>query len=87
MWSRALVAALLVAAIPALAQQQPLRCQSELDSVQKAVADTPLTPAKQSQVRALLEQAQRACRENDEVVAMAGVAQVRAILDQERKSG
>jgi hypothetical protein len=34
-----------------------------------------------------MEQVERACRENNEIVAMAGIDQVRAILDQERKSG
>jgi hypothetical protein len=34
----------------------------------------------------LLEQAARACREHNEVVAMAGIDQVRAILEAERKS-
>jgi hypothetical protein len=90
MVSRALVAALLVASAfaPACAfAEEPPRCKAELPAVQKSIAETPLTPAKASQVRALLEQVQRACRENDDVVALAGIDQVRAILDQERKSG
>jgi hypothetical protein len=90
MVSRALLAALLLAPAsafaPAWADESP-RCRTELPAVQKTVAETPLTPAKASQVRALLEQVQRACRENDDVVALAGIDQVRAILDQERKSG
>jgi hypothetical protein len=85
MLTRALcAAALLAAAYPALAQP---RCQGEIETVQKNVAEARMPPAKESQVRALLEQVQRACRENNEVVTQAGLDQVRAILDEQRKSG
>jgi CRISPR/Cas system-associated endoribonuclease Cas2 len=83
--TRALLAALLLASLPALAEEQP-RCKNELVAVQKSVAETPLSPNKTTQVNALLEQVRRACQENNDVVAMAGIDQVRAILDEVRKS-
>ena len=86
MMTRALWAAALLAAATAPALAEP-RCQSELEAVQKNIAETPMPPAKESQVRALIEQVQRACKENNEVVAQAGLDQVRAILDEQRKNG
>jgi hypothetical protein len=86
MLCRAVLAALLLAAQPALAAETP-RCRGELPALQKSVAEARLTAAKEQQVQALMEQIERACRENDDVVALAGIDQVRAILDQERKSG
>jgi hypothetical protein len=53
--------------------------------VQKAIAETPMPATKEAQIKALLEQAQRACRENDEVVAQAGIDQVQAIIDEQKK--
>jgi hypothetical protein len=55
--------------------------------VQKEIAATPMPPTKETQIKALLEQATRACRENDEVVAQAGIDQVKAILDEQKKQG
>jgi hypothetical protein len=69
-------------AFPALAQEN---CQTRLESVQKAIAETPMPATKEAQIKALLEQAQRACRENDEVVAQAGIDQVQAIIDEQKK--
>lgn len=68
----------------AFAQQQ--QCQGELPNVQREVAQAPLSTAKEAQVKALLEQVVRACKENNDVVAMAGIDQVRAILSAEHKT-
>jgi hypothetical protein len=67
----------------AFAQQQ--HCHGELPNVQREVTQTPLSTAKGAQIQALIEQVVRACKENDDVVAMAGIDQVRAILSEERK--
>jgi hypothetical protein len=69
-------------AFPALAQES---CDNRLAAVQKALAETPMPATKEAQIKALLEQAQRACRENDEVVAQAGIDQVQAIIEEQRK--
>jgi hypothetical protein len=68
----------------ALAQQE--KCPGELENVQREVAQTPISRPKETQIKALLEQAARACRDHNEVVAMAGIDQVRAILQAERKN-
>jgi hypothetical protein len=68
----------------ALAQQE--KCPGELENVQREVAQAPISRPKETQIKALLEQAARACRDHNEVVAMAGIDQVRAILQAERKS-
>jgi hypothetical protein len=73
-------------AFSALAQGQPA-CQSEIEGVQKSLAETPMPPAKEAQVKALLEQVVRACRENNEVVAGAGIDQVKAIIQEQKKGG
>jgi hypothetical protein len=67
----------------ALAQE---KCPGELENVQREVAQASISRPKETQIKALLEQAARACREHNEVVAMAGIDQVRAILEAERKS-
>jgi hypothetical protein len=72
----------LLLASPSLAQPP---CQTQIEEVQKSVAETPMPAAKGAQVKALLEQVQRACRENNEVVAQAGIDQVKAILDEQKK--
>jgi hypothetical protein len=79
----ALAIALTFAVFPALAEQT---CQQGLDEVQKEIADTKMPPAKETQVRALLEQVARACKENNTVVAQAGLDQVRAILEEQKKA-
>jgi hypothetical protein len=79
-YATALLALLL--ASPALAQPP---CQTRIEEVQKSVAETPMPATKGAQVKALLEQVQRACRENNEVVAQAGIDQVKAILDEQKK--
>jgi hypothetical protein len=81
-YALALLALLL--ACPALAQE---KCSDRLAAVQKEIAATPMPPTKETQIKALLEQATRACRENDEVVAQAGIDQVKAILDEQKKQG
>lgn len=82
-----LPALLLAFMAPALAQQQQPKCQEELEQVQRMIAETRLPQAKETQIRSILEQAARACRENDEVVAMAGIDQVKAILKEQQKAG
>ena len=81
-YALALLALLL--ACPALAQE---KCADRLAAVQKEIAATPMPSTKETQIKALLEQATRACRENDEVVAQAGIDQVKAILDEQKKQG
>ena len=72
----------------ALAQEQPQeKCPGELENVQREVAQASISRPKETQIKALLEQVARACREHNEVVALAGIDQVRAILQAERKSG
>ena len=70
---------------PALAQAPA--CQKEYASVQREVEAARLSTDKTAQVNALLEQVSRACKEKNDVVAMAGIDQVRAILSDERKAG
>ena len=65
-----IAAALGMLATPVLAQPQ---CQGGLDEVNRMMAETPMPPSKETQVRALLDQVVRACRENNEVVAQAGL--------------
>jgi hypothetical protein len=73
-----------VAAMPARADPPP--CQAGIDEVERMKAETPLPPAKEAQVRALLEQVVRACRENNDVVVQAGLEQVKAILEEQKKA-
>ena len=75
---------LFIAAEAAVAQT---RCQSDLEAVQKQVSETTMPPAKEAQIKALLEQVAKACKENNEVVAQAGLDQVRDILKQQQKPG
>ena len=83
-----IVAAAVAAAIagwaPPASAAEP-RCRSEIGDVQRQVAEAQIPAAKEAQIRALLEQVDRACKENDEVVASAGLDQVRAILKEQRK--
>jgi hypothetical protein len=81
----AMVVALL-AGFAGVAHAQQEKCPGELENVQREVAQAPISRPKEAQIKALLEQATRACRDHDEVVAMAGIDQVRAILQTERKS-
>jgi hypothetical protein len=60
------------------------RCTGELPAVQREVGDAPLSTEKETQVKALLDQVVRACREKNDVVAMAGIDQVRAVISTER---
>lgn len=69
-------------AFPALAQPS---CEVRLAEIRKAVAETEMPASKEAQIKALLEQIQRACRDNDEVVAQAGIDQIQAILDDQKK--
>jgi hypothetical protein len=71
----------------AAAAQQPPKCEGEIPSVQREVSEAPLSSAKETQVKALLDQVVRACKEKNDVVALAGIDQVRAILIAEQKSG
>jgi hypothetical protein len=80
----AAVAALLSWTVPGFAQER--QCQGELPNVQREVTETRLSNEKGAQVSALMEQVVRACKENHDVVAMAGIDQVRAILSEVRKS-
>jgi ribosomal protein S12 methylthiotransferase accessory factor YcaO len=73
----------LLLAAPALAQES---CDERLEKVRDSLAQTELTTQKDAQIRALLEQIERACAENDEVVAQAGIDQIQAILEQEKRS-
>lgn len=73
-------------AFSALAQGQPA-CQGEIQIVQKSLAETPMPATKETQVKALLEQVVRACKENNEVVAAAGLDQVKAIIKEQKKGG
>ena len=79
-YALALVALLL--ASPALAQES---CETRLAEVRQQIAETPMPTAKEMQIKALLEQITRACRDKDEVVAQAGLDQVKAILDEQKK--
>jgi hypothetical protein len=79
-----IAAALGMLATPVLAQQQ---CQGGLDEVNRMMAETPMPPSKETQVRALLDQVVRACRENNEVVAQAGLDQVKAMIQEQKKAG
>jgi hypothetical protein len=76
----------LLAGFGGVAHAQQEKCPGELENVQREVAQAPISRPKEAQIKALLEQATRACRDHDEVVAMAGIDQVRAILQAERKS-
>jgi hypothetical protein len=80
----AIALTLSVFALPALAA--PPACQSGVDEVHKLMAETPMPPAKETQVKALLEQVVRACKENNEVVAQAGIDQVKAIIQDQKKA-
>jgi hypothetical protein len=51
------------------------------------IAETPMPPNKEMQVKALLDQVVRACRENNEVVAQAGLDQVKAMIQEQKKAG
>jgi len=83
---RTILAACFLALLAAPALADPPRCQAEIDQVQRMKAETPMPPAKEAQVQALLEQVVRACKENNEVVAQAGLDQVKAILDEQKKA-
>jgi hypothetical protein len=79
------IAVLALSGGAAAAQQE--KCPGELENVQREVARASITRPKETQIKALLEQVTRACREHNEVAAPAGIDQVRAILQAERKSG
>jgi hypothetical protein len=80
----AIAVSLAFLAMPALAD--PAQCQSDVDEVQKMMAETKMPPAKETQVKAILEQVVRACKENNDVVAQAGLEQVRAIIEEQKKA-
>ena len=82
-----LAIALFLFANATAARAEEPRCQGELPAVQREASEAPLSTEKQTQVKALLEQVKRACQEKNDVVAMAGIDQVRAIISAERKSG
>jgi hypothetical protein len=63
------------------------RCQDDLEAVEKQVSATAMPPAKETQIRALLDQVAKACKENNEVVAQVGLDQVRDILKEQQKPG
>jgi hypothetical protein len=79
-----IAAALGIFAMPALAAQQ---CEGGLDEVNQMIAETPMPPNKEMQVKALLDQVVRACKENNEVVAQAGLDQVKAMIQEQKKAG
>jgi Skp family chaperone for outer membrane proteins len=76
------IAVLALSGAAAAAQQE--KCPGGFENVQRVVA---ISRPKETQIKVLLEQVARACREHNEVVALAGIDQVRAILQAERKSG
>jgi hypothetical protein len=78
------LASILLSSGPGLAEER--QCQGELPNIQREVTETRLSTEKGAQVNALLEQVVRACKEDHDVVAMAGIDQVRAILSEVRKS-
>jgi len=67
------------------AQPAP-RCESEMTEVHRLIAETPTKTMTGAHAEALLEQVERACKENNEVVAMAGIEQIKAIIETQRKS-
>jgi hypothetical protein len=73
------------AALAADAPPQP-QCRQALQDTKRDAEKAAISPQKQAQIASLLEQANRACQANDDVVAMAGIDQVRAIVDTEQKS-
>jgi hypothetical protein len=81
-----LAAAIMVAGVASARAEEP-HCRAELPSVQREASEAPLTREKQTQVKALLEQAERACKANNDVVAMAGIDQARAVISAERRAG
>ena len=81
--TRALALILALAAGPVLAQDRP--CDGGLAEVKKAMAETPMQPGKDTQVKALIEQVEKACKENNKIVAQAGIDQVKAILEEQRR--
>jgi hypothetical protein len=72
------------AALAADAPPQP-QCRQALVDAKQHAEEAGISPQKKAQVASLLEQADRACKQNDDVVAMAGIDQVRAIVDAEQK--
>ena len=81
--TRALALILTLAAGPVLAEDRP--CDGPLTEVKKEMAETPLAPGKGTQIQALIEQVEKACRENNAIVAQAGIDQVKAILEEQRR--
>lgn len=79
-----IAAALGIFTMPALAAPQ---CEGDLDDVNRMIAETPMPPNKEMQVKALLVQIVRACKENNEVVVQAGLDQVKAIIQEQKKAG
>ena len=77
----------LLFALAATARAEEPHCQGELPNVQREVTQTPLSTAKETQIKALLDQIVRACKEKNDIVAMAGIEQVRAIISAERNTG
>jgi hypothetical protein len=82
---RKFILATVLALLAAPAGADGPQCRAGIDEVQRMKAETPMPPEKDIQVRALLDQVVRACRENNEVVAMAGIDQVKAILKEQKK--
>jgi hypothetical protein len=72
----------LALAVPVSAQPS---CETRLAEIRKQVAETEMPASKEAQIKALLEQIERACKDNDEVVAQAGIDQIQAILDDQKK--
>jgi hypothetical protein len=80
--------ALVLGAGAALAADAPPapQCRQALQDTKRDAQQAGISPQKQAQIASLLDQVDRACQQNDDVVAMAGIDQVRAIVDDEQKS-
>jgi hypothetical protein len=86
--ARISVLALVLGASASHAAETPPQpqCRQALQDTKQKSEQAGISPQKQAQIASLLEQADRACQQKDDVVAMAGIDQVRAILDTEMKA-
>jgi hypothetical protein len=73
------------AATAADAPAEP-QCRQALPDAKQTAEQAGISPQKKAQIASLLEQVDRACQQNDDVVAMAGIDQVREIVAAEQKS-
>jgi hypothetical protein len=72
--------------LPGMARAEDPPCRRDLAEVEDQMHKQQMSAAKETQVKALLEQATRACSDNNEVVASVTIDQIKAVLKDSGRS-